>query len=181
MTEKGAAASAGRARRPATDEEARALASTVRLRILRACLDEEHTNKEIADVLHLDPATTLHHVRTLVRTGFLSPQPERRGARGAREIPYLATRKSWGLRSPAHDRTILEVFLEEVAQVAGAELETSRLGLRLPAARWAEFRDRLQALLDEYAALPSDRDAAAWSIFVAMHPDPNRPPAAPPS
>ena len=67
-------------RRAATDAEARALASALRLRILRVCLDEQHTNKEIATVLGMDPATTLHHVRTLLRTGFLAAQPEQRGA-----------------------------------------------------------------------------------------------------
>jgi predicted ArsR family transcriptional regulator len=162
-------------RRRATDEEARALASTLRLRILRVCLDEAHTNKEIAAVLGLDPATTLHHVRTLVRTGFLAAQPERRGARGAREIPYLATRKSWYMQTPAQDRVMLDTFLEEVAQVPGEELDLARLGLRLPAAKWDEFQTRLAALLNEFAGEPSDPTARAWSVFVAMHPDPNRP------
>src|SRR3954470_22511960 len=35
------------AHRKATDEEARALASMLRMRILRVCLHEPHTNKEI--------------------------------------------------------------------------------------------------------------------------------------
>src|SRR3954449_10096925 len=97
----------------ASDEEARALASALRLRILRICLGEAHTNKEIADVLGRDPASILHHVRTLVRTGFLEPGAERRGARGSREIPYLATRKSWKLSTPASDRAMLDTFVEE--------------------------------------------------------------------
>src|SRR5438045_1919920 len=80
---------------PAGEAEARALASAIRLRILRLCLDRALTNKEIAQRLEANPATTLHHVRKLVDTGFLAPQPERRGTRGAREVPYLATRKSW--------------------------------------------------------------------------------------
>src|SRR5215475_4607877 len=82
-------------RRPATEAEARALASGIRMRILRLCLDRALTNKEIAALLEANPATTLHHVRTLVATGFLEAQPERRGTRGAREVPYLATGKSW--------------------------------------------------------------------------------------
>ncbi|HMG62144.1 MAG TPA: winged helix-turn-helix domain-containing protein, partial [Streptosporangiaceae bacterium] len=87
-------------RRQATDEEARALASALRLRILRICLDEGRTNQEIAQILGRDPASILHHIRTLVRTGFLEALPERRGTRGAREIPYRATRKSWRLSTP---------------------------------------------------------------------------------
>jgi DNA-binding MarR family transcriptional regulator len=162
-------------RRPATDEEAKALASTLRLRILRICLGEARTNKEIAGILGRDPASVLHHVRTLVRTGFLEPQEERRGPRGAREIPYLATRKSWRLAAPAMDRSMLDTFLEEVALVPAAELDMARLGLRLSPADWAEFQARLRALLDEFADRPDDPSAPAWSVFLTLHPDPNRP------
>ena len=84
-------------RRPATDAEAKALASGIRLRIIRLCLDRALTNKEIAERLDANPATVLHHVRTLVATGFLVPQEERRGPRGTREVPYLSTTKSWQL------------------------------------------------------------------------------------
>ena len=162
-------------RRPATDEEAKALASSLRLRILRICLGEGHTNKEIAGILGRDPASTLHHIRTLVRTGFLQPQPERRGTRGAREIPYLATKKSWRLSTPAMDRSMLDAFLEEVALVPAAELDTTRMGLRLSAAEMAEFSTRLRGLLDDFASRPEDPSAPAWSVFLIVHPDPNRP------
>jgi predicted ArsR family transcriptional regulator len=162
-------------RQPATDEEARALASTLRLRILRICLGEARTNKEIAGILGRDPASTLHHIRTLVRTGFLQPQPARRGTRGAREIPYQATRKSWRVSTSETSRSMLDAFLEEVALVAGEESDTARLGLRLSPTDFADFRDRLQKLLDEVAELPEDPSAPAWSLFLALHPDPNRP------
>jgi hypothetical protein len=162
-------------RREATDEEARALASALRLRILRICLNAGRTNQEIAQILGRDPASILHHIRTLVRTGFLEALEERRGSRGAREIPYRATRKSWQLSTPAGDRAMLDTFLAEVALIPAADLDMSRLGLRLSAAGWAEFRDRLGDLLEEFAARPDDPAQAAWSLFIAMHPDPNRP------
>jgi predicted ArsR family transcriptional regulator len=162
-------------RRPATDAEARALASALRLRILRICLHEPHTNKEIADILGRDPASVLHHVRTLVRTGFLAAADERRGTRGAREVPYRATRKSWRVSSPAEDRAMLDTFLEEVALVPAEQVDSARLGLRLSPADWAEFNRKLRTLLDEVADRPQDPDAPAWSIFLAMHPDPNYP------
>jgi predicted ArsR family transcriptional regulator len=162
-------------RRPATDAEARALASALRLRILRICLHETHTNKEIADILGRDPASVLHHVRTLVRTGFLAAADERRGTRGAREVPYRATRKSWRVSSPAEDRAMLDTFLEEVALVPAEQVDSARLGLRLSPADWAEFNRKLRTLLDEVADRPQDPDAPAWSIFLAMHPDPNYP------
>ncbi|PZS34299.1 MAG: ArsR family transcriptional regulator [Pseudonocardiales bacterium] len=161
-------------RRPATDEEARALASALRMRILRVCLGEAHTNKEIAEAVGRDPASTLHHVRRLVDTGFLAAEPVRRGARGSREIPYLATKKSWQIESPAKSRVLLDAFLEEVALVPATELGTARLGLRLSPKAMARFEKRLQALLDEFAALPDDPTAPPWSVFLAIHPDVTR-------
>jgi DNA-binding MarR family transcriptional regulator len=158
-------------RRLATDAEARALASTLRLQILRVCLHEPHTNKEIAAAVGRDPASTLHHVRRLVDTGFLAAQPVRRGTRGSREIPYLATGKSWQISTPGKARHLLDVFLDEVALAPVTELDTSRLGLRLSPAELEEFRERLQALLDEFAARPDDPTAPPWSFFMALHPD----------
>jgi len=162
-------------RRPATDEEAKALASSLRLRILRICLNEPQTNKQIAERLGRDPASTLHHVRTLVRTGFLLPREDRRGKRGAREIPYLATKKSWTLSTPASSQPMLETFLDELALVAAVDVDTTRLGLRLAPDDMTQFRTRLRDLLDDFASRPDDPSAPAWSLFISLHPDPNRP------
>jgi hypothetical protein len=178
----------GSRRRPATEAEAKALASAVRLRIIRLCLDRALTNKEIAERLGANPATTLHHVRTLVTTGFLAPQDERRGARGAREVPYLSTGKSWTL--DVHDsgdasgpkQAMLDAFLDEVRLVGpGTEaVRFARLGLRLDPARWDELTKRLGGLLDEYAdarpAVGNDRtpDGRPYSIFLALYEDVSR-------
>src|SRR5690348_14156158 len=109
-------------RRTATDAEARALASGIRLRILRLCLDHPLTNKEIAARLAVNPATVLHHVRKLVETGFLAAQDERRGARGSREVPYLATGKSWRLdygQPPVagSGQAMMDAFLDEIRHI----------------------------------------------------------------
>jgi DNA-binding transcriptional ArsR family regulator len=165
-------------RRPATDAERRALASGLRLRILRLCLDEPRTNREIAERLGRNPATTLHHVRTLVDTGFLAAEPVRRGTRGAREIPYRATRLSWALDID-HDRgpdvnAMLEAFLAEVRNVDPQRVLSSRLGLRLRPDELEEFHGRLQDLLDEYAARPPSPDGEPLSVFLAIHPDADR-------
>lgn len=161
-------------RREATDAEAKALASALRLRILRVCLSEPRTNKQIATALGRDPATTLHHVRQLTRTGFLAAQEPRRGARGAKEIPYLATRKSWTIDSPGTGKVLLDTFLEEAALIPAEELDTARLGLKLTDANWERLRDRISELLNEFAELPDDPDGKPWSVFLALHPDPNR-------
>ncbi|MBB3678303.1 ArsR/SmtB family transcription factor [Modestobacter versicolor] len=178
MTEPGRARGVPRVvgeRRPATDAEARALASAVRLRILRLCLDEPLTNKELAARLGRNPATVLHHVRTLVETGFLVAEEARRGARGAREVPYRATGKSWlmdGAGGPAAGRDpSLAAFLEEVAAVGEHRLESNRLGLRLSAAEKAELGRRLHEVLDEFARRPADPDGEKWSVYLGMHPE----------
>ena len=131
-------------RRDATEAEAKALASPLRLRILRCCLHEARTNKQIAQALGRDPASTLHHVRTLVDTGFLEAQSPRRGARGSREIPYLATGRSWGLQNPGASKTLIDTFLEEVALVPAETVDASRMGLHLTADGRAEFERRLR-------------------------------------
>lgn len=158
----------------ATDAEARALASTLRMRILRVCLNEPHTNKEIARRLGKDPATILHHVRRLVDTGFLEALPVRRGTRGSREIPYVATGKSWRIQTPAKDRVLVDAFIEEIALVPVDTVGTARIGFRLTDEHLDELTSRLTVLLNEYVERPDDPDGKPWSFFMALHPDPNR-------
>ncbi|MEV0568877.1 helix-turn-helix domain-containing protein [Dactylosporangium sp. NPDC050588] len=162
-------------RRPATDAEAKALASGVRLRIIRLCLDRALTNKEIAERLDANPATVLHHVRTLVATGFLVPQEERRGPRGSREVPYLSTRKSWQLSGSGSNEAMLEAFHQELAllQDQAGSANFARLGLRLTPQQWQELQDRFEALLDEYAH-NDQTHGQAYSIFLAMYEDRSR-------
>ncbi|TDD44587.1 ArsR family transcriptional regulator [Nonomuraea terrae] len=165
-------------RRPATEAEARALASSVRLRILRLCLDQALTNKEIAGRLDANPATTLHHVRKLVDTGFLAAEPSRPGPRGSTEIPYRATGKSWEVNVRDSGVTgggaaMVDAFLQEV-RLAGLERgEYMRLGLRLTAEGHAELFRRLQELLDDFR-YRSQGDGEAYSLFVALHHDVTR-------
>ena len=79
----------------AQQARSRALSSPLRMRILRFCLHEAHSNREIADEFDLNPGTSLHHVRTLLNAGFLVAEESRAGKRGATEIPYRATGRSW--------------------------------------------------------------------------------------
>ncbi|HEY8453888.1 MAG: helix-turn-helix domain-containing protein [Micromonosporaceae bacterium] len=165
----------GPPRRPATEAEAKALASSVRLRILRVCLDEPHTNREIARRLGLNPGTTLHHVRKLVATGFLAPQPPRRGPRGSREIPYLSTRKSWWLETPGLGREMVDAFLAEYQRIGNPErVRVARLGLRLTDEEYEEVTGRIAALFEELAARPPSPGGKPYSLFFSLHPDVDR-------
>jgi DNA-binding transcriptional ArsR family regulator len=164
----------------ATEAEAKAMASAVRIRIMRLCLDQALTNKEIAQRLGANPATVLHHVRKLVDTGFLAPQQERAGARGAREIPYLATRKSWALRLgeefwPAMSTAMIDVFRTEVAQLGDpAQVNASRLGLRLDKEQYELLNQRFKVLFDEVTGWEPGPEARPYSLFLAIHPDTGR-------
>jgi DNA-binding CsgD family transcriptional regulator len=180
--------SAGRARRAATPEEARALAHPLRMRILRLCLDQALTNKQLAERLGRDPGTVLHHVRTLVASGFLVPGEVRQGAKGALEKPYRSTGKSWYLSldddatEPTASQAMLEAFLAELAEAGpAAAAGFSRLALTLNQASLEEFQARLQAVLDEFADRPPDPDGEPYGLLLAMHRRAPAPPGGQPS
>jgi predicted ArsR family transcriptional regulator len=159
-------------RRPATAEEARALANPLRLRILRLCLDQALTNKELADRLGRDPGTILHHVRLLVATGFLAADADRRGLRGSTERPYRATGKSWTLdvgESESGALAMIEAFRDEVAESTAGDIVTlSRLGVRLTPDAAAAFGRRLATLVEElYAA--DDPAGEPFGLLVGLH------------
>ncbi len=159
-------------RRPATPDEAKALANPIRLRILRLCLDEALTNKEIAERLGRDPGTTLHHVRLLVETGFLAPGTVRRGRRGAVERPYRATGKSWTLDVgdlPQGTLAIVDAFRAEIAAVPASDIVTlGRLGVRLTPVVRDDFEKRLAVLVEELHAA-DDPAGEPYGLLVGLH------------
>lgn len=165
----------GAEKRQATREELRAVANPLRLRILRLCLHEELTNKELAERLGKDPGSLHHHVRMLVDSGFLEPTGVRTSARGALEKPYRATGKSWtidvGDPSARADFAMLDALRDELLEAHG-EVIVSRLGLRLNDASAAELRQRLQALLEEFSKR-DDAEGDLFGLFVALHPRPS--------
>ncbi len=165
-----------RRRRPATPAEAKALAHPVRQDILRLTGERDRTNRELADALGLDPATTLHHVRRLVDAGLLEPRPARTGARGSREKPYRSTGVTWWLDAPlatAPDDVATAPVRSEAARIAGADaadvVAWDRITLHLDAAGAAELERRVLDVLDEYAATDATRrDLPAHSVLVAV-------------
>lgn len=160
----------------ASPEELKALAHPLRLRILRLCLHEALTNKEIADALGRDPATTLHHVRLLLRTDFLEAQAVRTGARGALEKPYLATRRSWTMRvSRPEDQeqetvAVVEALRDEMLAAGPASLaEVARIGIKLSPARAKALKRRIRRLITDLAEQGDDPDGEEYGFFVVLH------------
>lgn len=110
----------------ATVAELRALAHPLRWRILRLCLEESLTNQRLASLLGLSPATTLRHVRALVKAGFLEALPVRTGRRGALERPYRATGRTLGLTLDPHEPELAQRV--ELAVLAAHRYEVAEAG-----------------------------------------------------
>ena len=147
------------------------MAHPLRLRILRLCLHEQLTNKELADRLGQEPATILHHVRTLCRTGFLEAGEVRNGRRGALEKPYRSTGKSWVLSvdHPADRLTsviaTIDAMRDEISDAGPTSIvRNSRLGLRLSAAEADELGARIDELVEAYAARPPTVDGDRYGL-----------------
>ena len=139
---------------------------------MRLCLDDAYTNKQLADHLGAKPASVIYHVRSLVRSGFLAPQKMRRGRRGAKEIPYRATGKSWTLDvGPKRGVMVaqLDAFRAELLEAGPRTVLTStRLGVRLTPQKIDELKGRLVALADEAAASDTP-DGEAVSLYIGLH------------
>lgn len=174
-------------RRPATAVEARALASPLRLRIIRELFDGPLTNTQIAGRVGRDKASVLHHVRVLVDAGFVEALPPRPGPRGSRERPYRSTGKSWRLDvanqagqsggdGPSVEDAMLQAFVEEMAAAPARPILT-RLALRLSAPDSEELAARLTALLDEFADRPPDPEGEALALFLTLYRRADHPPA----
>lgn len=152
---------------------ARALSSPVRMRILRLCRFDARTNKELADLLELNPGTVHHHVRTLVDAGFLVAEAERAGAQGAREVPYRATGASWNAPMDETIPVMLETVRQQVAFADPQRVLFGWLGLRLNDAHRDELHERIMALFAEYKDMGPDPGGESFSLVTILHPDLN--------
>jgi len=168
---------------PPTPEQLKAVASAVRLRILRLCGERELTNKEIADAVGKDPATVLHHVRLLVDAGLLESTGVRQGVRGAYEKPYRTTGLSWSLNigqivrdeDNENEAAMIVAFRHDLARAGTDSIEDmSRFQFTIGPDDLVEFKSRMQALLDDYvdtASGDSPPDAICYSGLFVIHRD----------
>jgi DNA-binding transcriptional ArsR family regulator len=166
-----------RARRPATVLEARALAHPLRQRILRLCLHQALTNKQLADRIGRNPGTVLYHVRLLVDAGLLKPAPARTGDSGALEKPYRATDQSWWLEDPAANAgpgasfAPIQAFQDELREAGPDSVQLiTRFTLHLSPEEVATLDRRLLAVLDQYAETDDQRtDQPAVGGIIILH------------
>ena len=139
------------------------------------CLHTPRTNKELAELLDINPGSMLHHVRTLVAAGYLAAQPPRRGARNSVEIPYLATSATWDTahRVPQVHSIMVELLRQETEELSQDDVRFWRLGLRLRPPDVEELRTRLTALFEEYKerARGCEADGLPMSVMAFLHPD----------
>ena len=120
-------------------------------------------------------------------TGFLAPEGERRGTRGAVERPYRATGKSWRLdigNRPGTHLAMVDAFRDEWSELEATDVRMSaRLGVRLRPEVRDEFDHRFTALVQELAE-SDDPEGEPMGFFIALHrrrddDPPARPAAAP--
>ncbi|MEV0564902.1 winged helix-turn-helix domain-containing protein [Dactylosporangium sp. NPDC050588] len=148
------------ARREATVREAKAMAHPLRLRILRLCLHQELTNKQLAERLNRDPGTVLYHVRQLTDAGLLEQGAVRTGESGALEKPYRSTGLSWWLSNPRPEQPLapIEAFHEELSKAGPDSVRThARFALHLSADDIAAIDRRICGIIDEYLQTDDQR------------------------
>ena len=153
------------------------MAHPLRLRILRLCLHDALTNKELADRLGSEPGTVLPHVRLLVEVGFLEAAPVRTGASGALEKPYRATGVTWWLSNPLGGAEPDVAFapvrnaLTEALAAGPEHLAThASFLLHLTQDEVEELDRRLLDVIDEYVATDHERlDRPAHRGIVVLH------------
>jgi DNA-binding transcriptional ArsR family regulator len=150
-------------RRDATVAEAKAVAHPLRQRILRLCLEQELTNKQLADRLGSEPGTVYYHVKQLVDAGLLTPAPVRTGDSGALEKPYRTSGQTWWLslgydRDPDARMVPVQVFNEELREAGAASIQTTaRFLLHLSDEDMRALDERIVAVIDEWIATDDQR------------------------
>jgi predicted ArsR family transcriptional regulator len=161
----------------ATTAEVRALSHPLRLRILALCTTEVLSNQELAERLHEKPATVLHHVRTLVRTGFLAADPPRPGPRGSTVRPYRATDKSWTIDVGGPDRTggpkmaALDAAVAEMRGHPAPELGPLVLfSLRASRDQLEKLVTSLTEQLESVDEATEHTEDPVWNVLVATFP-----------
>ncbi|WP_326837749.1 helix-turn-helix domain-containing protein [Amycolatopsis rhabdoformis] len=152
-----------------TTEQLRAVSNLVRHRVLAVLRDGPATITQIATRLDLAKGSSSYHVRVLERAGLIHVVRTNK-VRGVIERYYGMVARVIELPDPAPGQR--DVLMQHAtADLATAPEGTPRLvrmkHLRLSESRFAEFEQRIGALLDEMHEARDDDEAAA-TIAVAF-------------
>src|ERR671936_593818 len=155
----------------------RAMADSLRATILDLLLERAATVAELAAAVHRPKSTVAHHVKVLVEAGMLRVVRTRR-VRAIEERYYGRTARMFyvGVVShPGDDKTLVHANALSVAaaeSVAAHEADTLRSSLRharIPEERAADFWQRVDALLREFAQLPRSGDTV-YGFAAGLYP-----------
>jgi DNA-binding transcriptional ArsR family regulator len=160
-----------------TPAQLRAMASPLRGTILDLLLERAATVAELAAAVHRPKSTVAHHVKVLAEAGMLRVVRTRR-VRAIEERYYGRTARMFyvGVVShPGDDKTLvhanaLSVAAAESVPAHEADQLTSTLRhARIPALRAAEFWQRVDALVREFAQLPRSGDTV-YGFAAGLYP-----------
>jgi DNA-binding transcriptional ArsR family regulator len=155
--------------RVTTDEQLRAVSNLLRHRILRVLRDGPATISQLADKLDLLKGSSSYHVRVLERAGLVRVVSTRK-VRGVTERYYAPAARRIELPEPAPGEpdVLMRHVLADLESAPADPAKVVRLQhARIGAAKFAEFTDRLMALMDELGEA-SDPEEGAVALAVAF-------------
>ncbi|GAA4550138.1 ArsR/SmtB family transcription factor [Amycolatopsis samaneae] len=163
-----------------TTEQLRAVSNLVRHRILAVLRDGPATITQLAERLGLAKGSSSYHVRTLERAGLIKVVRTNK-VRGVVERYYGHAARRIVLPEPVPGRpdVLMGHALADLAEAPEGSPRLVRMQhTRVSAAKFAEFSERLTALLDEIGeARDNDEDAASLAVMFFRPRDPGRPDA----
>jgi DNA-binding transcriptional ArsR family regulator len=168
-------------------KELRAIADPLRATILDLLLERAATVAELAAAVHRPKSTVAHHVNVLVDAGMLRVVRTRR-VRAIEERSYGRTARVFSVgivNRPGEDPTTVHANALSVAAAESVpaqeadQLRTILRHVRISAQQAAEFWERVDALVREFAQLPRSGDtvygfaAGLYPTDYPTLPDPN--------
>lgn len=165
-----------------TPQQLKAVSEPTRLRILGVLQLRAATAKQMADVLALPPGTVGHHLQTLEAAGLVRVVA-RRIVRGIVAKYYARTARIFVFDFPvelvgsgAVELRFLTDTRDELADALAADpqamLEAGMPRARLSAERMAVYKQRLDALMDEFVHEPPDPEGEVVTLSLAFFKSP---------
>lgn len=160
-----------------TPAQLRAMADPLRATILDLLLERAATVAELAAAVKRPKSTVAHHVNVLVEAGMLRVVRTRR-VRAIEERYYGRTARMFyvGVVSrPGDDKTLVHANALSVAAAESVpahetdQLRSTLRHARIPAQRAADFWERVDALLREFAQLPRAGDTV-YGFAAGLYP-----------